>query len=156
MTLTARAAWRRAGLVLAVVLAADQAVKAIVRGAIERGDHADLALGIQLVNTRNSGVAFGALQDGGAIIAVVGVVAVVALLTYFALNATRRWVWLPVGMLLGGAIGNAIDRIALGSVVDFIDFPAWPAFNVADICITVGVGILLLVIEFGDEPRSPR
>ena len=55
--------------------------------------------------------------------------------------------WLPTGMLVGGALGNLIDRIANGAVTDFIKLPHWPAFNVADICITVGVFVLLWVLE---------
>jgi signal peptidase II len=55
-------------------------------------------------------------------------------------------------MLVGGAVGNLIDRIARGSVIDFIKLPHWPAFNVADMSITFGVVILVLVIE--QKPRS--
>ena len=59
----------------------------------------------------------------------------------------RPWLWLPTGMLVGGAIGNLIDRVANGQVTDFIKLPAWPAFNVADMSITFGVLILLWVLE---------
>ena len=56
-------------------------------------------------------------------------------------------------MLLGGAIGNLIDRVREGAVIDFIDPVAWPAFNVADSCIVIGVGVLLFVLEAA--PRKP-
>jgi signal peptidase II len=153
VTLTPRAAWARAAMVLGAVVAVDQAVKALVVASLDRGERASLLLGIDVVNVRNSGVAFGALQDGGAIVVAVIVLAVGALLTYFALNARRPWAWLPVGMLLGGAIGNAIDRIREGAVIDFVKLPFWPAFNVADMSITFGVGVLLLVIEGTDGAR---
>jgi signal peptidase II len=57
------------------------------------------------------------------------------------------WLWLPVGMLLGGALGNLADRARQGAVIDFIDPVAWPAFNVADACIVIGVVALLYVVE---------
>ena len=69
------------------------------------------------------------------------------LLAYFVANRDRPWLWLPVGMLLGGALGNLADRAREGAVIDFIDPVAWPAFNVADSCIVVGVFVLLWVVE---------
>ena len=77
-------------------------------------------------------MAFGALDGSGTIVAVLIAVALVLLLGYFALNADRPLLWLPVGMLLGGALGNLIDRAREGAVIDFIDPVAWPAFNLAD------------------------
>jgi signal peptidase II len=151
---SAQGAWARAGLVLLAVLAADQIVKALVTSALARGEERDLVAGIKLVNTRNSGVAFGQLQDGGAIVAVVIAVAIGALLVYFARHAQQPLVWLPTGMLLGGALGNIVDRIREGAVVDFLKLPHWPAFNVADAAITIGVVILLVVMERGDRARA--
>jgi signal peptidase II len=147
-------AWARAGVVLAAVLAADQIVKALVAGALQRGEERDIVAGIKLVNTRNSGVAFGQLQNGGAIVAVVIAIAICALLVYFARHAQLPLMWLPTGMLLGGALGNVVDRIREGAVVDFLKLPYWPAFNVADASITIGVVILLVVMERGDRARA--
>jgi signal peptidase II len=149
------AAWARAGLVFACVLIADQVVKALVTSALRRGDVRDVVAGVKLVNVRNSGVAFGQLQDGGAIVAAVIAVAVLALLVYFARNGSRPWIWLPTGLVLGGAVGNVVDRLREGAVVDFLKLPHWPAFNVADSAITVGVIVLLLVMERGDGSRRP-
>jgi signal peptidase II len=146
----------RAGLVMAGVLAADQVVKALVDGALALGEQRDIVGPLKLVNTRNSGVAFGQLQDGGALVAVVIALAVGALLVYFGRHADTPLVWLPTGMLLGGALGNIVDRIREGAVVDFVKLPHWPAFNVADASITVGVVILLVVMERGDRARAPR
>jgi len=73
--------------------------------------------------------------------------ALAVLLGYFALRPDRPWLWVPTGMLVGGAIGNLIDRVVSGSVIDFIKLPAWPAFNVADMSITFGVLALLWVLE---------
>jgi signal peptidase II len=149
-----RGAWARTGLVLVLVLALDQIVKALVISALELGEERDLVAGIRLVNTRNSGVAFGQLQDGGAIVAVVIAVAIGALLVYFARHAQQPLVWLPTGMLLGGALGNIVDRLREGAVIDFLKLPYWPAFNVADASITIGVVILLVVMERGDRARA--
>jgi signal peptidase II len=145
----------RAGLVLVAVLVADQVTKALVSSALAPGEERDLIGPVKLVDVRNSGVAFGQLQNGGAIVAVVIAIAICALLVYFSRHLTRPWIWLPTGLLLGGALGNIIDRIREGAVVDFIKLPHWPAFNVADSAITVGVIVLVLVIEFGDGARRP-
>ena len=151
---TAARAWARGGVVLACVLVADQVVKALVVSALQRGEERDLVLGIKLVNTRNTGVAFGQLHDAGAIVAVVIAIAIGALLAYFARNAHVPLVWLPTGMLLGGALGNIVDRIREGAVIDYLKLPHWPAFNVADASITIGVVVLLVVIERGDRARA--
>ena len=140
-------AWGRAGLVLGAVVAADQLTKALVTSALDRGEEDPFFIGVKLVNVRNTGVAFGVLEDGGTIVAIVIAVAIAALLAYFARHARRPWMWLPTGLLLGGALGNAIDRIREGAVIDFLKIPLWPAFNLADVAITVGVLALLLVIE---------
>jgi signal peptidase II len=146
----------RAGVVFAAVLAADQITKALVKSSVGRGEEREIVGGVvKLVNVRNTGVAFGQLQDGGVIVSVVIALAVSALLVYFARHATRPWIWLPTGLLLGGALGNIVDRISEGAVVDFLKLPHWPAFNVADSAITVGVIVLLLVMEFGDAARRP-
>ena len=136
---------------LAVVLAADQIVKALVTGSLERGEVRDLVWFVDLVNTRNTGVAFGQLQNGATIVSIVIALALAALLVFFARNAQRPLVWLPTGMLLGGALGNIVDRVREGAVIDYLKLPHWPAFNVADASITVGVVILLVVIERGDR-----
>lgn len=142
--------WLRAGLVAAAVLAADQGTKALVRANVEQGERRDLVAFVDLVHTTNDGVAFGALGGGGLLVGLVVGAAVAALLTYFAFNAGRPLVWLPTGMLVGGALGNVIDRIRAGAVTDFLKLPHWPAFNVADAAITIGVVLLLIVVERAD------
>jgi signal peptidase II len=133
--------------VAAVVVALDQLVKALVRDGLELGERQDLVLGIKLVNLRNSGIAFGLLSDGGALLVVGTAVALLALVFFFVTHSGRRLVWLPTGLLLGGAIGNLIDRAVEGSVTDFVKLPHFPAFNVADAAITVGVIALIYVLE---------
>jgi signal peptidase II len=137
----------RAALVALATVAADQVVKAIVRGSVGRTETIDVLPGVHLVNVRNSGVAFSMLSDGGALPVIVGVLAVSALLAFFFTHLGRPLVWLPTGLLLGGAAGNLIDRLRDGAVTDFIKLPHWPAFNVSDIAITFGVLLLVYVLE---------
>jgi signal peptidase II len=146
-------AW--ATLVALATVVADQIVKAIVRGSIGRGEQVDVLPGVHLVHVRNTGVAFSVLSNGGVVPVIIGVVAVGALLWFFFTHLRRPLVWLPTGMLLGGAAGNLIDRLRDGSVTDFIKLPHWPAFNVADIAITLGVVLLVYVLE-GPPRRAEK
>ena len=141
------AGWRRVGATVIAVLALDQATKQLVTSSLERGESVGIFFGLELTNTRNTGVAFGALEGSSAIVGALIAVVLVFLIGFFALNSARRWLWLPVGMLLGGAIGNLVDRVREGAVIDFIDPVAWPAFNVADMAIVGGVAALLYVLE---------
>jgi signal peptidase II len=146
-------AWLRAGLVFAAVVALDQATKAIIRSSIPRGGTETFFLGINLVNTRNTGVAFGLLSGGGALVVAIIAIALAALVAYFATHAEQPLLWLPTGLLLGGAVGNLLDRLRGDAVTDFIDLPLWPPFNVADTAITFGVLSLLYALE---APRARR
>jgi signal peptidase II len=141
--------------VVAAVLIADQAVKALVTSSLARGEEREIVVGIKLVNVRNTGVAFGQLQNAGVIVSVVIAVAMAALLVYFARNMSRPWIWLPTGLLLGGALGNVVDRVREGAVIDFLELPHWPPFNVADSAITIGVVVLFFVMERGDAASRP-
>ena len=144
----AAAPWLRAMLVLAVVVAADQISKHAVNSSIVQGEERKLLPGIDLVNTRNHGVAFGFLPGSHLAITVLIGLALLALLIYFALHSHERLIWLPTGMLIGGALGNVLDRLRAGSVTDFIKLPlGWPPFNLADMSITLGVVILFGVID---------
>jgi signal peptidase II len=148
------APWLRAAAVTAVVIALDQATKALVRSQVALGDRDGVLPGVEIVHVRNEGVAFNQLAGGGALVTVVVGVALLALLAYFATHLDKRLVWLPTGMLLGGALGNVIDRVREGAVTDFLKLPAWPAFNVADMSITFGVLVLLYVIERDGAARG--
>jgi signal peptidase II len=137
----------RTALVAVAVVVADQVSKAIVRGQISRFEEHELFLGVKLIHTRNTGVAFSMFSGGGPLVVIIAFVALAALIGFFLTHMHRRLVWLPTGLLLGGAAGNLIDRIRLGAVTDFIKFPYWPAFNIADICVTFGVLTLIYVLE---------
>ncbi len=142
------AAWLRALAVLVVVVAADQLTKQAIRHSIVPGEEHRFLPGVQLVNTRNHGVAFGLLPGSQTAVTILVAVALLALLVYFALHATRPLMWLPTGMLVGGAVGNIVDRLRDGSVTDFVKLPlGWPPFNLADASITLGIVILFLAID---------
>ena len=144
-------AWRLALLVAAAVVLVDQVSKRIVVDSLARGEHVKFFLGIELSHVRNKGVAFGALGGGGTLVTVVTVAAVALLALYFAFHTSKPWLWLPFGVVAGGAIGNLADRLREGSVIDWIDPIFWPAFNIADVAIVVGILGLLYVLE---APRT--
>ena len=138
----------------ALVIAVDQVTKRLVDSGIDRGRSVNVFFGLDLTNTRNTGVAFGALQGAALAVAILIGLSLVLLIGYFVANRDMPWLWLPVGLLLGGALGNLIDRAAEGAVIDWIDPVAWPAFNIADACIVVGVLALLWVVE--GRPKRTR
>jgi signal peptidase II len=144
----------QAGLVVALVVILDQVTKTLVRHNVAVGDEDPVLPAVSLVHVRNTGVAFGAFSGGGLIVVALVTAALAALLYYFLTHLDKPLVWLPTGMLLGGSIGNIIDRVRDGAVTDFVKLPAWPAFNVADVAITTGVLVLLWVIERQDEDHG--
>ena len=144
-------AWARAALVMVAVIALDQGTKALVRADVAIGDRDGVFPGVEIVHVRNEGVAFSRFSGGGTVVAIIVGAALLALVAYFVTHLDKPLVWLPTGLLLGGALGNVIDRLRDGAVTDFIKLPGWPAFNVADMSITFGVLVLLYVIE---RPRD--
>jgi signal peptidase II len=155
------AARRRAGLLAAAVfvfvVAVDQITKHTLGTWIQPGQirHVFGSV-VELVYERNTGVAFSFLSGTGDLIYVVIAIAIAGLLVHLWKRPYRKLIWLPTGMLVGGAVGNLIDRIARGSVIDFIKLPHWPAFNFADMCITFGVIILALVVEFDTRKNEAK
>ena len=137
-----------AALTAVVVVALDVLSKVLVRDELTPGsEHEVVGQLLRIVHAENEGVAFGRLSGSPVLVALLVAAAVIALLGYFLTHLDARDVWLPTGMLVGGAAGNALDRASGGSVTDFLKLPHWPAFNVADIAITVGVVLLLVVVE---------
>ena len=137
--------WALALATVGVVVVLDQATKAWVRATVDVHEHINVFFGIDITRVKNTGVAFGALSGSGAIVFVAVLIAMGGLLAYFAAHITDRGLWLPVGMVFGGAVGNLADRVRIDGVTDFIDPVLWPAFNVADMAIVIGVfGVLYL------------
>jgi signal peptidase II len=131
--------------VAATAVVLDQATKAAIVETMALGERTDLALGFDLTRVTNSGIAFGLFSGGDdALVIAFTVVALGLLGTWFALDSDRPLLWLGVGLLAGGALGNLADRLRSGAVTDFFDPPVWPAFNLADVAITVGVAVIAL------------
>ncbi len=153
MTPTSRAdGWRRLAIVVTAVLLADQVSKAIAIAAIEPGERIEVLPFLDFVHVLNEGVAFGFLGDASRdTVLIITVAALVFVLAWFLRDPRRPWSWLAIGLLVGGAVGNLADRLLRDAVVDFIDLPAWPSFNVADIAITIGAGVLVLSAFAVDE-----
>jgi signal peptidase II len=139
--------------VAGVVVAADQASKAAVVSGLAVGERVDLFAGFDLEHVTNTGVAFGLLSDASdGLVLAITMAALAIVIGWFAADAARPRLWLGVGLLVGGALGNLADRIRDDAVTDFLDPPLWPAFNLADIAITLGVLVLVLTAFVASEP----
>jgi signal peptidase II len=149
-------AWSWALVCAAVVMAIDQATKQAAIAIVDPGHPREIIFGVELANVRNRGVAFGLLGSGGDLVVVVTVATIALLLVYFALNTGRPWLWLVTGLVVGGALGNLADRVRIGSAIDFIDPPLWPAFNLADVAIVGGVAWLAMMLLNPDRTPDGR
>ncbi len=134
-------------MVAALVVAADQWTKAYVLGHVSSGRHHLVGpLGLEVGH--NSGVAF-SLLTGHSTTALVVTLALTVAVVLCVLRAPTGWAGLSLGLVLGGAIGNDVDRIARahsGGVVDFVTLPHWPTFNLADAAITCGVALVVVLV----------
>jgi signal peptidase II len=152
--------WQWGGLAIVALAAilADQVTKHIVTHTLGL-DEAEHVIGpLSIHHVQNSGIAFGLFSSATAGVAVITGIAVVWMLVFFARSGSRHPV-LPaaLGLLIGGSVSNLVDRIRLGHVTDFIDLRYWPAFNLADSFIVIGVAILLCALVASDrKPRPPR
>jgi len=152
--------WQWAGLAAVAIAAvlADQVTKRVVTGTLPLDDSVHVVGPLSIHHVQNSGIAFGLFASATAVVTVVTAIAVVWMLVFFARSGSRHPV-LPaaLGLLIGGSVSNLLDRIRLHHVTDFIDLKWWPAFNLADSFIVVGVAILLAALVAADRaPRPPR
>ncbi len=153
-------AWQWAGLATVAIAAviADQVTKHIVTRTLPL-DESDHVVGpLSIHHVQNSGIAFGLFSSATAVVTVVTGIAIVWMLAFFYRSGSRHPV-LPaaLGLLIGGSASNLVDRIRLHHVTDFIDLKWWPAFNLADSFIVIGVAILLAALVAADrKPRPPR
>ena len=144
-----------AGLLAAAVVIIDQVSKGLVTDRIEKGEVVNVLGPLDFTLTFNDGVAFGLAGGGGIFVILLASIALVALGVFIASAPESNLTWVAGGLILGGAAGNLIDRVRLGHVTDFILFPNWPAFNLADCAITVGVILLAWsLIRGGMEERQ--
>jgi signal peptidase II len=150
--------WALAGVLCALILAADQVAKALIESNLVLGEYVEVLGPFELTLSHNRGVAFG-LAGGAGIGLVVVTLAALGLIVYlFARDPGRRGMWVATGLVAGGALGNLADRIVAGEVTDYIVVGSWPAFNLADIAITCGVALLALIYvreaESGSEAEG--
>lgn len=155
MTDGAARAWGLAAALAALVVAFDQVAKAVVEDRISLGERVDVLGPLKLTLSHNEGVAFGLAGGSGAPLIAVTVVALGVVLYLFSRNPTRPLMWVASGLLAGGAVGNLADRIRVGAVTDFIEFPHWPPFNLADVAISCGV-VLLVFIYLREAEQAPE
>ena len=156
----AAGAWQWAGLATVALAAviADQVTKHVVTSTLALDDSVHVVGPLSIHHVQNSGIAFGLFAGATAVVTFVTAAAVVWMVVFFARSGARHPV-LPaaLGLLVGGSLSNLVDRIRLHHVTDFIDLGWWPAFNLADSFIVIGVAILLGGLVAADrKPRPPR
>ena len=146
--------WVSLAAIVVAVVAADQLTKQVVARALAFGEEVQIAGPFSIHHVHNSGIAFGFFASATSIVIVVTAIAVGWMLVFFTRSGARHPV-LPValGLVLGGSLGNLLDRIRLGHVTDFLDFRYWPAFNLADVFIVVGVAMLFGALAGGDRTK---
>jgi signal peptidase II len=149
------AQWAALLVVAGAAAAADQLTKLVVAGALELGGSVQVLGPLSIHRVRNTGIAFGLFSDATSVVIALTTVAIAALVVFFA-RSGRRHPLLPVavGLVLGGSVSNLVDRLRLGHVTDFLDFDYWPAFNLADTFIVVGVGLLFLSFVAADRTSA--
>jgi signal peptidase II len=132
-------AWRLAGALAAAVVILDQAAKAAIEANLFPGEEVNVLGPIDLTLSHNSGVAFGLASGGGLRLVLVTALALGVVGYLFARDPARPGMWIAAGLLAGGALGNLADRIRADAVTDYIAIGGWPAFNLADVAVTLGV-----------------
>ncbi len=136
-------------------LVADQVTKQIVVNHLALGDAIHVAGPIYIHHVTNPGIAFGLFSSWATAVTVLTALAIAWMIAYFAKAGARHPV-LPValGLLIGGSVANLVDRVRLGHVTDFVDLRFWPAFNLADTFIVVGVAVLLAALFASDRQSA--
>jgi signal peptidase II len=147
--------WFGLAAVALAALVADQLTKHVVASELPLNDEVSVVGPFSIHHVQNSGIAFGLFASATAAVIVLTMIAVAWMIGYFARSGARHPL-LPVavGLLVGGSASNLADRVRLGHVTDFLDLRYWPAFNLADSFIVIGVGMLLAVLVAAD--RGPR
>jgi signal peptidase II len=150
--------WQWAGLIAVVVAAVvgDQGTKHLVTSQLQLDDAVRVLGPFSIHRVENSGIAFGLFSSATAIVTLATAFAVGWMLVFFARSGARHPV-LPaaLGLLIGGSVSNLVDRVRYGHVTDFLDFGWWPAFNLADSFIVIGVAILLVALVLADRRPKP-
>ena len=150
--------WVGLASIAVAAVVADQLTKQVVTRTLALGEEVKIAGPFSIHHVHNSGIAFGLFSSATSVVIALTALAVLWMLLYFARSGARHPV-LPValGFVLGGSVANLLDRVRLGHVTDFLDFRYWPAFNLADLFIVVGVASLFGALAGADRSkRRPR
>ena len=150
--------WAALGAIAGAAIVADQLTKHIVASKLWLDENIKVLGPFSIHHVQNSGIAFGFFAQATGLVIVLTLVAIGWMIVYFSRSGARHPL-LPVavGLLIGGSVSNLADRIRLGHVTDFLDLRYWPAFNLADSFIVIGVAILLGALVSADRaPRRPR
>ena len=153
-----RIPWYRDRLLLSIIITAflvDQVSKQLVRATLRLHESWPAEGLIRLTHGTNTGTAFGLFPDQTLILIVASFFAIGFLYYFYRSHAfPSRLLRVAMGLQLGGALGNLVDRIIAGAVVDFIDLGWWPVFNLADSSIVIGIAMLVAVLFFGKDFQS--
>ena len=149
--------WAALTAVVLAALAADQLTKRLVASELSLGEEVELAGPFSIHHVQNSGIAFGLFAGATPFVTLLTALAVGWMLLFFSRSGGRHPV-LPVGLglLIGGSASNLADRLRIGHVTDFLDLDFWPAFNLADTFIVVGVGILVTALFAAEREQRQR
>jgi signal peptidase II len=145
--------WLALAAIALAAVTADQVTKHVVTSHLQLDEGLHVVGPFWIHHVQNSGIAFGLFASATPFVIVLTGAAIAWMLVYFARSGSRHPV-LPValGLVIGGSVSNLVDRVRLGYVTDFLDFRYWPAFNLADSFIVIGVGILLAALLAADRP----
>ncbi len=140
-------------LICLVIVAADQLIKLVINNKFVYGQSLPVIKNIfHLTYVKNTGAAFGIFQNQNMFFIISALIIIVIIAIYInIINKKSIWFKLAAGLILGGAVGNLIDRIRVGYVIDYLDFRIWPVFNLADSAIVIGAGIMILLFIMGEE-----
>ncbi|MBN1255918.1 MAG: signal peptidase II [Deltaproteobacteria bacterium] len=150
-------------IIFCVLLALDQGTKLFIEHSFSLHEFREVIPGFfAITHVQNTGAAFGllaGLPEAATIFVIISLIAIAFILAYFRwIKEGEVWAPLCLSLVLAGAVGNLIDRFRLGGVVDFLDFQYrgwhWPAFNVADASITIGVILLAIKILWGEKKEA--
>jgi signal peptidase II len=150
-------AWQWAGLaaVVAAAVIGDQVTKHVVTSRLALGESSHVIGPLSIHRVENPGIAFGLFTSATGVVIALTALAVLWMLIYFARSGARHpMIPAGLGLLIGGSVSNLLDRVRLGHVTDFIDVSWWPAFNLADSCIVIGVGLLLAAMLGADHSNK--
>ena len=147
-----RGQWLSLAALAVAAVVADQVTKYVVASNLSLDEGLHVVGPFWIRHVQNSGIAFGLFASATPAVIVLTAIAVAWMLGYFARSGARNPV-LPIalGLVIGGSLSNLADRIRLGHVTDFLDCRYWPAFNLADSFIVIGVGILLAALVLADR-----